>query len=44
MPTLGGEDPTVIYKILVHLDDNATSTATALLPDCRASPVAGLFI
>jgi len=26
-----------------QLDDNATSAATALLPDCRASPLAGLF-
>ena len=32
------EDPAVIHKILTHLDDNATSAATALLPDCRASP------
>jgi hypothetical protein len=37
------EDPTVIQKILAHLDDNATSAATALLPDCRASPTVGLF-
>jgi hypothetical protein len=37
------EDPTVIQKILAYLDDNATSAATALLPDCRASPPAGLF-
>ena len=36
-PTLG-EDPAVIQKILAHLDDNAISVATALLPDCRASP------
>ena len=27
-----------------HLDDNAASVATALLPDCRASPKVGLFI
>ena len=32
------EDPAVIQKILAHLDDNATSAVTALLPDCRASP------
>ena len=32
------EDPVVIKKILVHLDDTANSAATALLPDCRASP------
>ena len=37
------EDPTVIQKILAHLDDNATSTA-ALLPDCRAPPTVGLFV
>jgi hypothetical protein len=37
------EDPAVIQKILAHLNDNATSEATALLPDCRASPPAGLF-
>jgi len=39
------EDPAVIRKILAHLDDNATSAATALLPDCRASPSlpVGLF-
>jgi len=29
------EDPAVIQKILAHLDNTA---ATALLPDCRASP------
>ena len=38
------EDPVVIQKILVHLDDNATSVATTLLPDCRASPIVGLFM
>jgi hypothetical protein len=38
------EDPAVIQKILTHLDDNATSAATALLPDCRASPSVGLFV
>ena len=32
------EDPAVIQEILAHLDDNAISVATALLPDCRASP------
>ena len=37
------EDPAVIHKILAHLDDNATSAATAWLPDCRASPVVELF-
>ena len=38
------EDPAVIQKILAHLDDNATSAATVLLPDCRASPAVGLFV
>jgi hypothetical protein len=38
------QDPMVISKILAHLDDNATSTATALLPDCRASPTVGMFV
>jgi hypothetical protein len=38
------EDPAVIQKILAHLDDNATSAATALLPDSRASPTVGLFV
>jgi len=39
------EDPVVIQKILAHLDNTASSTAKALLPDCRASPSlpAGLF-
>ena len=37
------EDPTVIQKILAHLEGNATSAATALLPDSRAPPPAGLF-
>ena len=34
----GIEDPVVIQKILAHLDNTASSAATALLPDCRASP------
>ena len=38
------EDPAVIRRILAHLDDNATSAATALLPDCRASPTVGLLV
>ena len=39
------EDPVVIQKILTHLDDNAAFAATAILPDCRASPSpkTGLF-
>ena len=36
------EDPAVIQKILAHLDDSATSAASAVLPDCRASPTVGL--
>jgi hypothetical protein len=32
------EDPVVIQKILAHLDNTASSVATALRPDCRASP------
>jgi len=32
------EDPAVIQKILAHLENTANSAATALLPDCRASP------
>ena len=40
------EDPAVIQKILVHLDGNATSAATGLLPDCRSPPslLMGLFV
>jgi hypothetical protein len=38
------EDPAVIKKILAHLYDNATSAATALLPDYRASSAVGLFV
>jgi len=39
------EDPVVIQKILTHLENTASSAATGLLPDCRASPSlpAGLF-
>jgi len=32
------EDPAVIQKILIYLDNAARSAGTALLPDCRASP------
>jgi hypothetical protein len=32
------EDPAAIQKILAHLDDNATSAASGLLPECRAPP------
>jgi hypothetical protein len=40
------EDPAVIQKILAHLDDNATSAASGLLPECRAppSPPMSLFV
>jgi hypothetical protein len=40
------EDPVLIKKILAHLDGNATSMATRLLPDCRSPPSLpmGLFI
>ncbi len=37
------EDPAVIQKILAHLYNNIASAATALLPDCRASPSVCLF-
>jgi hypothetical protein len=37
------EDPAVVQKILAQLDDNATSAATARLPDCRTSPTVGLI-
>jgi hypothetical protein len=37
------EGPSVISRIPAHLDDNAISAATALLPDCRASPAVSLF-
>ena len=32
------EDPAVIQKILACLDNISSSAATAVLPDCRASP------
>ena len=42
------EDPTVIQKILAHLDDHAIPAATARLPACRAPPTMsgpmGLFV
>ena len=38
------EDPAVIQKILACLDDNATSAAQALLPDCRDPPTADMFV
>jgi hypothetical protein len=33
------EDPAVISKILAHLNDNVTSVAAGLLPDCRGPPI-----
>jgi hypothetical protein len=40
------EDPVVIQKILAHLDGNAISAATGLLPGCRSPPSLpmGLFV
>ena len=37
------EDPVVIMKILAHLDDKTSSGVTALLPECRAPPLAELL-
>ena len=37
------EDPEVIRKILDHLDEKVTPTATDLLPESRAPPATGLF-
>jgi hypothetical protein len=37
------EDPEVIRKILAHLDEKVTPTATGLLPEPRAPPATGLF-
>jgi hypothetical protein len=37
------EDPDVIRKILAHLDEKVTPTATGLLPESRAPPATGLF-
>jgi hypothetical protein len=39
------EDPAVIKKILVHLDDNTNPATTPCLPDCRDPPslLMGLF-
>ena len=37
------EDPVVIQKIFAHLNDNAPPIATALLPECRAPPLAVLL-
>jgi hypothetical protein len=32
------QNPAVIQKILAHLEDNATTAATGLLPQSRAPP------
>jgi hypothetical protein len=37
------EDPMVIMKILAHLHDKTSSGTTALLPECRAPPLAELL-
>jgi len=37
------EDPEVIRKILAHLDEKVTPTATGLLPESRTPPATGLF-
>jgi hypothetical protein len=37
------EDPLIIKKILMHLEEKAPTRAALLLPDSRAPPQAGLF-
>jgi hypothetical protein len=37
------EDPAVVMKILARLDDKTSSGVTALLPECRAPPLAELL-
>jgi DNA-binding transcriptional LysR family regulator len=37
------EDPVVIKKILVHLQEKSLTRAALLLPDSRAPPQSGLF-
>ena len=37
------EDPTVIRKMLAHLDGKAATAATSPWPECRAPPATGLF-
>jgi hypothetical protein len=37
------EDPEMIRKILAHLDEKVTPTATGLLQESRAPPATGLF-
>jgi hypothetical protein len=38
------EDPTVIRKILAHLDKQPTSAGICFLPECRAPPSTDLFV
>ena len=38
------EDPIVIRKILAHLDEKMTPSATGMLPESRAPPATGLFV
>jgi len=37
------EDPTLIHKILAHLNNKSASTETPVLPACRTPPATGLF-
>ena len=37
------EDPVVIKKILMHLEEKALTRAALLLPDSRAPPRSSLF-
>ena len=37
------EDPVVISKILIYLDDKVATVGTIWLPQCRAPPTTGLF-
>ena len=37
------EDPVVIKKILMHLEEKAPTRAALLLPDSRAPPQSSLF-
>jgi hypothetical protein len=37
------EDPVVIKKILVHLQEKLPARAALLLPDSRAPPQSGMF-
>jgi hypothetical protein len=37
------EDPVIIKKILVHLQEKLPARAALLLPDSRAPPQSGMF-